>query len=161
MAYRYVGRVDQAEDLTQEVFVKVYQSLDRYRASAGAFSTWLVTVTRNHAIDHYRRHREESFRRTDGEEVLAFVPSDDENALGAMEREERVRLVHQGLRALPIDLREPIVLCDLQGVSYDEAAGILQIPLGTVKSRLNRGRLELAKRLLARREAHGEVGRIR
>jgi len=161
VAYRYVARVDQAEDLTQEVFVKVYQSLDRYRASAGAFSTWLLTVTRNHAIDHYRRHREESFRRTDGEDVLAFVPSDDEDPLGAMEREERVRLVHQGLRALPIDLREPIVLCDLQGVSYDEAAGILKIPLGTVKSRLNRGRLELAKRLLARREAQGEVGRIR
>jgi RNA polymerase sigma-70 factor (ECF subfamily) len=162
LAYRFVGRVHEAEDLTQEVFVKVYQSLDRYHSSAGAFSTWLATVTRNHAIDHYRRHREESLRRTHGEDVIAAIPSKEENPLGALERDEQVRLVHQGLRALPPDLREPIVLCDLQGVSYEEAAGILEIPLGTVKSRLNRGRLELAKRLLARRNRQDEsMGRIR
>ena len=64
-----------------------------------------------------------------------------------------MRLVHRGLRALPPDLREPLILCDLKGLPYDEIAGILDIPLGTVKSRINRGRIELAKRLLsARRE---------
>ena len=71
----------------------------------------------------------------------------------ALERAERVQLVQRGLKALPEDLREPIILCDLQGLPYDEAAKVLEVPLGTVKSRLNRGRLELAKRLLARRTA--------
>ena len=71
----------------------------------------------------------------------------------ALERQEQVRLVQRGLRALPEDLREPIILCDLQSLPYDEVAKVLELPLGTVKSRLNRGRLELAKRLLAKRAA--------
>src|SRR6185436_8811668 len=65
VAYRFVGRVDEAEDLTQEIFVKVYQSLDRYRPEHGRFETWLATVARNHAIDHYRRRREERLRQID------------------------------------------------------------------------------------------------
>lgn len=150
LAYRFVGRVDEAEDLTQEIFVKVYQSLDRYRADGGAFTTWLTTVARNQAIDHYRRRREERLRRTDDPEMLDAVASGEEGPLRSLEREERVRLVHRGLRALPPDLREPIVLCDLQGLPYEEAASVLGIPLGTVKSRINRGRIELAKRLLGR-----------
>jgi RNA polymerase sigma-70 factor (ECF subfamily) len=149
LAYRFVGRVDEAEDLTQEIFVKVFQSLDRYRESDGAFSTWLTAVARNHAIDHYRRRREERLRRTDDPAVFDTVPSADESPLRSLEREDRARLVHRGLRALPAELREPIVLCDLQGLPYEEAARALDIPLGTVKSRLNRGRIELARRLLA------------
>lgn len=161
LAYRFAGRVDEAEDLTQEIFVKVYLGLDRYRAQAGAFSTWLLTVTRNHAIDHYRQRREETRRRTEDDDVLPSVPSREESPLATLERDERVQLVHQGLRGLPMDLREPIILCDLQGLPYEEAADVLGIPLGTVKSRLNRGRLELAKRLLTRRGRLGDgVGRI-
>ena len=64
-AYRFVGRVDEAEDLTQEIFVKVYQSLQRYQPEYGRFETWLGTVARNHAIDHYRRRREERLRQID------------------------------------------------------------------------------------------------
>jgi RNA polymerase sigma-70 factor (ECF subfamily) len=70
-----------------------------------------------------------------------------------MEREERVQLVRSGVRALPPELREPLILCDLQDVAYEEIARLLGIPLGTVKSRINRGRLELARRLLARHHA--------
>ncbi len=152
LCYRFAGRVDEAEDLTQEVFLRVYQSLDRYRSNAGAFKTWLMTVARNHAIDHYRRRREERQRRDDSAEgELELLPSGEEGPVMALERQERVQLVQRGLRALPEDLREPIILCDLQGLPYDEAAKVLEVPLGTVKSRLNRGRLELAKRLLAKR----------
>jgi RNA polymerase sigma-70 factor (ECF subfamily) len=79
------------------------------------------------------------------------MPSEDEGPLKHLERQERVSLVHRGIRALPPDLREPLILFDLQGVPYEEIAGALGIPLGTVKSRINRGRIELAKRLLARR----------
>ncbi|HEX6739105.1 MAG TPA: sigma-70 family RNA polymerase sigma factor [Vicinamibacteria bacterium] len=151
LAYRFVGRVDEAEDLTQEIFVKVYQSLGRYRADEGAFTTWLTTVARNQAIDNYRRRREERLRRSQDPEVLDHMPSGEEGPLRTLEREERAQLVHRGLKALPPDLREPIVLCDLQGLPYEEAAAVLGIPLGTVKSRINRGRIELAKRLLGRR----------
>jgi RNA polymerase sigma-70 factor, ECF subfamily len=75
LAYRFVGRVDEAEDLTQEVFVKVYQSLDRYRQAEGSFTTWLTTVARNQVIDNYRRRREEKRRRMDDPEILDVMAS--------------------------------------------------------------------------------------
>jgi RNA polymerase sigma-70 factor (ECF subfamily) len=151
LAYRFSGRVDEAEDLTQEIFVKVYQSLDRYRESDGAFVGWLMTVARHQAIDHYRKRRTERMRLTGDPETLDAMPAKDEGPLRRLEREERVTLVHRGLRSLPQDLREPLILFDLQGISYDEVAATLGIPLGTVKSRINRGRIELAKRLMASR----------
>lgn len=151
LAYRFTGRVDEAEDLTQEVFVKVYQTLDRFAETEGSFPAWLMTVARHHAIDHYRRRKEEHRRNVDDPDSLAFVASSEEGVHKKLERAERVSLVHRGLRALPLDLREPLILCDLQGLPYEEASKALGIPLGTVKSRINRGRLELAKRLLGRR----------
>ena len=151
LAYRFTGKADEAEDLTQEVFVKVYQTLHRYREADGPFGAWLMAVARNHAIDNYRRGRQERQRRTDDPLVLETAPADDEHPIAGIEREERARLVHTGLRALPPDLRAPLVMCDLQGLAYDEIAAALRLPLGTVKSRINRARLELAKRLLRRR----------
>ncbi len=151
LAYRFTGRVDEAEDLTQEVFVKVYQTLHKYREADGPFGAWLMAVARNHAIDHYRRGKQERARRTEDPLVLETAPAREEHPIAGLEREERVRLVHRGLRALPPELRLPLILCDLQGLSYDEIAKSLEVPLGTVKSRINRARLELAKRLLGRR----------
>lgn len=151
IAYRFSGRVDEAEDLTQEVFVKVYQGLSRYEPAAGAFGTWLGTVARNHAIDHYRRKREERARVTADPESLHTLPDHAEAQDHALEREERAQLVRRAVRALPAPLREAVVLCDLQGMPYEEIAETLALPLGTVKSRINRGRLELARRLLGRR----------
>jgi RNA polymerase sigma-70 factor, ECF subfamily len=159
LAYRFVGRVDEAEDLTQETFVKVYQNLERYRDSDGSFPTWLMTVARNQAIDHYRRRKEERLRRTDEPDGMDSLSSPEEGPLLSLERQERVELVRGGLRALPVDLREPLILCDLQGLPYEEAAAILHVPLGTVKSRINRGRLELAKRLMRRRAELKESAR--
>ena len=149
LAYRFVGRVDEAEDVTQEIFIKVYRSLDRFRESDGSFGAWLMTVARNHAIDHYRRRRDDRLRLADDPAVLDAVPSRDEGPLQGLEREERAQLVHRGLRSLPPALRETLLLCDLEGLSHEDAASSLGIPVGTVKSRLNRGRLELARRLLA------------
>ena len=157
LAYRFTGRVDEAEDLTQEIFIKVYQTLERYREGDGAFGAWLMTVSRNHAIDHYRRRRQDALKKADDPEVLDRMASGEEGQLVSLEREERVRLVHRGLRALPEDLRIPLILCDLQGLPYDEIAATLQIPLGTVKSRINRGRLELAKRLVSARREHSHA----
>jgi RNA polymerase sigma-70 factor (ECF subfamily) len=151
LAYRFTGRVDEAEDLTQEIFIKVYKTLDRYREADGAFPGWLMAVARNHAIDHYRRRKQELLRRTEDPEIIETTPAPDEHPVVGLERQERARLVHRGLRALPSDLRLPLILCDLQGLPYDEIAATLQVPLGTVKSRINRARLELAKRLQGRR----------
>ena len=82
----------------------------------------------------------------------------DEHPIAGLEREERVLIVHRGLRALPPELRLPLILCDLQGLPYEEIASELEVPLGTVKSRINRARLELAKRLLGRhRELAGDA----
>ena len=150
LAYRFTGKVDEAEDLTQEVFVKVYQMLGRYRESDGPFGAWLMAVARNHAIDHYRRRKQERLLRAEDPSVLETLPAREEHPIASLERAERSRLVHSGLRALPPDLRLPLILCDLQGLPYEEIASELGIPLGTVKSRINRARLELAKRLLGR-----------
>jgi len=155
VVYRFTGRVDEAEDLTQEVFIKVFQNLERYRIEEGAFGAWLGTVARHQAIDRYRRRRDERFR--EDESTLESLPSREAGPLAELERDERVRLVQSGLKALPRDLRAVLVLCDLQGVSYEQAAQMLEVPLGTVKSRLNRGRLELAKRLMRRVEARPQL----
>jgi RNA polymerase sigma-70 factor (ECF subfamily) len=152
LAYRFTGRVDEAEDLTQEVFVKVYQTLERYREADGPFGGWLMAVARNHAIDQYRRRKQERTRRSDDTAVLERMAAPCEHPIAGLERQERAGIVHRGLRALPPDLRLPLILCDLQGLPYDEIAAELSLPLGTVKSRINRARLELAKRLTAQRE---------
>ena len=151
LAYRFAGRADEAEDLTQEIFVKVYQTFEKYREADGPFGAWLMAVARNHAIDHYRHGRQERVRRAEDPLLLELAPARQEHPIAGLEREERARLVHRGLRALPPELRLALVLCDLQGLSYEEIAKSLEVPLGTVKSRINRARLELAKRLLARR----------
>jgi RNA polymerase sigma-70 factor (ECF subfamily) len=152
LAYRFTGRADEAEDLTQEIFIKVYRTLHQYREADGPFPGWLMAVARNHAIDHYRRRKQERLRRTEDPEILETAPSGDEHPVVGLERQERARLVHRGLRALPSDLRLPLILRDLQGLPYDEIASTLQLPLGTVKSRINRARVELARRLKGRRQ---------
>ena len=151
LAYRFTGRVDEAEDLTQEVFVKVYQTLDRYRETDGSFGAWLMAVARNHAIDRYRRRKQERIRRNEDPAILERMAAPGEHPIAGLERQERASLVHRGLRALPPELRLPLVLCDLQGLAYDRIAAELHLPLGTVKSRINRARLELARRLIGRR----------
>lgn len=155
IAYRFCGRVEEAEDLTQEIFVKVYQRLDRYQSADGAFGAWLSAVSRNHAIDHYRRGREERLHQIDAPLDLERLATSGAGQQKRLERQERVDFVRRGIRALPRDLREPLILCDLQGLSYDEIAQQLSVPLGTVKSRINRARVELARRLRQRRDEFG------
>jgi RNA polymerase sigma factor (sigma-70 family) len=153
LAYRFSGRVDEAEDLTQEIFVRVYQSLDRYKETDGTFAGWLMTVARHRAIDHYRRRRLERSSRAEDPEAVDRAASTEDGPLRSLERHERIQFVHRGLRSLPPELREPLILFDLQGVPYEEISASLGVPLGTVKSRINRGRVELAKRLMSARDA--------
>ena len=95
----------------------------------------------------------EKLGRADDPAALDVVASAEDGPLRTLERHERIQFVHRGLRSLPPDLREPLILFDLQGVPYEEIATTLGLPLGTVKSRINRARVELAKRLVRAREA--------
>lgn len=148
IAYKFTGKHDQAEDLTQEIFLKVFKSLDRFHRDAD-FSTWLSSVARNYCIDHYRASKRE--REVVVEDLVAFdqAPATiGSNPQRTLEDRDRRSFLLAGLDRLPEKLREAVVLRDLQGLSYQEMADRLDLPEGTVKSRINRGREELSRLLL-------------
>ncbi len=151
LSCRFVGRPDEAEELTQEIFIRVYQSLHSYRINAGSFPSWLFRIARNLLIDHLRKTRH--YRRAVLGQVDAVHLSDDRNPdpLRALEQAEAARILRRALRTLSSRSREAIVLRDLEGMEYQEVAAILGVPEGTVKSRINRGRLELARLVLQQR----------
>ena len=156
ICYRFAGSPDDAQDLTQEVFIKMYRTLNSYDLGRGAFMTWVTTVTRNLLVDHFRKSKQD--RMTDS---LDTVASEHEDAMplseqipdkaappdsGVQSRETR-EAVHRALQKLSPELREAVILRDLQDMDYREIAGALRVPEGTVKSRINRGRAELARLL--------------
>jgi len=147
LCYRFTGRTDEAEDLTQEIFVKVYQTLRTFDAAQGAFSTWLNRVARNHLVDHYRRTRKDRVTSSLEDQLgtLEERPSVGSEPVGQVESRERHEVLQQALNRLSPDLREAVVLRDLHDLDYQEIAQVLGVPAGTVKSRINRGRLELAR----------------
>jgi RNA polymerase sigma-70 factor (ECF subfamily) len=149
LCYRFTGNVQEAEDLTQEVFLRVYRTLGSYRAMHGGFATWVTSVTRNLLIDHYRRSRRD--RLTDSlEEALPVIEQRESSAPRPDQfaaRGELSEQVQHALQQLSPELREAVVLRDLQGLEYKEIQEVLQVPEGTVKSRINRGRIELARLL--------------
>jgi RNA polymerase sigma-70 factor (ECF subfamily) len=158
ICYRFTGSPDQAEDLTQEVFIRMYRSLDSYDAEKAAFTTWITTMTRNLLVDHFRKTKHD--RMTDSLESTV-TGDEDGPTLGdqiqdsavtpdaRMASQETRQLVHRSLQKLSPELREAVILRDLQDMDYRDIAQVLKVPEGTVKSRINRGRTELA-RLLAR-----------
>ena len=154
LCYRFTGSGSEAQDLTQEVFLRVFRTLRTFRSAEGSFATWLARVTRNLLIDHYRRTRQE--RVTDSieeqlpmlEEAGAAAPERPDHAVAGREASE---ILQATLQKLSPDLREAVILRDLQEMEYREIAEVLEIPEGTVKSRINRGRAELA-RLLRRQK---------
>src|SRR5438128_8401563 len=148
ISYKFTGRHDEAEDLTQDIFIKVFRSLDKFNQDAD-FSTWLSSVARNYCIDHYRASKRE--REVLVEDLVAFdlaPAAPGSNPHRALEDRDRRSFLRRGLESLPAKLREAVVLRDLQGLSYQEVADQLRLPQGTVKSRINRGREELSRRLL-------------
>ena len=147
IAYKFVGRHDQAEDLTQDVFLKLYKSLDTFDRRAN-FQTWLISVSRNLCIDHYRsvrKERETINHDVDASELKPAAPG--QSAYAALEQRDRVELLRVAMEQLAPALRTAVMLRDLQEMSYDEIARQLHLPEGTVKSRINRGRTELARQI--------------
>lgn len=155
IAYRFVGRHDEAEDLTQDVFLKIFKALHTFDRRAN-FQTWLVSVSRNLCIDHYRsvrKERETVARDVDASDLMPV--STERGPHGLLEQHDLKQRIRLALGELPPLLREAVVLRDLQEFSYQEIADKLHLPEGTVKSRINRGRLELARQLtrLAQRDS--------
>ncbi len=156
ICYRFAGSADDAQDLTQEVFIKMYRTLNSYDVERGAFMTWVTTITRNLLVDHFRKRKQD--RVTDS---LDAAPSEHADAMslsdripdkalppdaGVQSRETR-ETVHRALQKLSPELREAVILRDLQDMDYREIAAVLKVPEGTVKSRINRERAELARLL--------------
>ena len=153
LCYRFTGRAEEAEDVTQEVFIKVFQTLKTYQAAQGSFTTWLNRVARNHLVDHYRRARKDRVTSSLEDElpVAEQKPSQHMEPTSQVESRERREVLQLALDKLSPDLREAVILRDLQDLDYEEIAQVLRVPQGTVKSRINRGRLELG-RVLKRME---------
>lgn len=147
ICYRFTNRDSEAQDLTQDVFVRVFKSLGSFRAGEGSFNVWLARLTRNLLVDHYRRTKQD--RVTDAIEDQLVV-LEEKTALGArtdglLAGREAGELLQAALQKLSPELREAVILRDLEELEYKEIASVLNVPEGTVKSRLNRGRAELAR----------------
>jgi RNA polymerase sigma-70 factor (ECF subfamily) len=161
ICYRFTGSGNDAEDLTQEVFLKLYKNLGSFDTQKGSFQTWITTLARNLLVDHFRRTRldrasdslDASFDGQDDGPTMADRladprPSQEQHVAGL---ELKVRVQH-ALKQLSPELREAVILRDLEDMDYKEISQVLRIPEGTVKSRISRGRGELA-RLLQRIES--------
>jgi RNA polymerase sigma-70 factor, ECF subfamily len=158
ICYRFTGSPDDAQDLAQEVFIKVYRTLKTYDTEKGSFMTWVATLTRNLLVDHFRKSKQDRVTDSMDEPVAA-----QEDSISVTERlpdmgpspdtrlqtREAQEMVQKALQKLSPELREAVILRDLQDMDYREIALALKVPEGTVKSRINRGRTELA-RLLSR-----------
>jgi RNA polymerase sigma-70 factor (ECF subfamily) len=156
VAFQYLHNREEAADLAQEVFIKVYRKLDGF--DGGAFLPWLLRLTRNSAIDRLRRIK----ARPPAEDLpvedahdLASSGEDPETRTG---REERARLVHRALAGMDRKSREIILLKEIQGLELKEIADMLGTPVGTVKSRSHRARIELARAVLSLDPSYGSCG---
>jgi len=158
LCYRFTNSPDDAEDLTQEVFIRVYRTMGSYNVEKGAFTTWLTTLTRNMLVDHFRRSKQARMtdsmdagmgRDEDSAPLSDRIPDPGPSPDDRLASKETQKLVRAALARISPDLREAVILRDLQDMDYKEIAEVLRVPEGTVKSRINRGRMELA-RLISR-----------
>lgn len=156
ICYRFSGSSDDAADLAQEVFIKMYRTLSTFDTTRASFMTWVTTVTRNLLVDHFRKGKydrvTDSLDATPGnqEDGLTIAEQLEDGAASPeaqMRSQETKKLVHEALRRLSPELREAVILRDLQDMDYKDIAKVLSVPEGTVKSRINRGRTELARLL--------------
>jgi RNA polymerase sigma-70 factor (ECF subfamily) len=162
LVYRFTlrmsGNASIAEEITQEVFVALLTQMDQFDAARGSLSTWLCGIARRKLWKHLERSKDALFDDFD-EDIAAEVPCSKDGPAELLLRQEAVFAVRAGMDALPPLLREVLILCALEEMSYDEVARILAVPVGTVRSRLHRAKARLA--LLLRTEMAGVKGERR
>ncbi len=151
LAYRLTGNRHDAEDLTQEVFVRVFRSLSSY--TPGTFEGWLHRITTNLFLDQVRRKQRIRFDALPEDAGDRLASQSDLGPERAWEHNNLDHDVQAALDTLPPEFRAAVVLCDIEGLSYEEIAATLDIKLGTVRSRIHRGRAQLRKALAHRRPA--------
>lgn len=145
IAYHRTYDRGEAEELTQDCFLKVWENLDRYEPTEASLLAWIATLSRNLSIDHFRkRRREKGFQFVSDDALVGLLPGSDDPSADAVKR-ERLRMLLDALAQLPDELAEVVQMRDLDGLDYREIADLLGLPDGTVKSRLNRARVELAR----------------
>ncbi len=156
VCYRFAGDAENAQDLTQEVFIKMYRTLSTYDSGKGAFMTWVTTITRNLLVDHFRKTKGDRLtdsidqpvsEHEDAQPLSTQIADTGLPPDAAVHSRETREMVHLALQKLSPELREAVILRDLQDMDYREIASALRVPEGTVKSRINRGRAELARLL--------------
>jgi RNA polymerase sigma factor (sigma-70 family) len=154
LALRLAGNRHDAEDLTQEVFVRVFRSLDTYQP--GTFEGWIHRITTNLFLDHARRKQRIRFDALSDDRAarLRSAQPAPDTAYSDRTFDDDVE---QALATLPPEFRAAVVLCDVEGLSYDEIAQILDAKLGTVRSRIHRGRAMLRTALAHRAPAEGRT----
>jgi RNA polymerase sigma-70 factor, ECF subfamily len=153
LCYRFTGSANDAEDLTQDVFVKVYGNLTAFDLTRGSFQTWITTLTRNLLVDHFRRTKQQrvtdsidaGWEETDDLTIAGRLATGGPSQHDKAAQKEIAKMVQEALTRISPELREAVILRDLQDMDYKEIAQVLRIPEGTVKSRISRGRAELAR----------------
>ena len=151
VAYHFTLKREDAEELAQEIFLKIFENLHRFDGSF-PLAAWIVSLSRNLCIDRYRRRkREKSFRFVTDDAVAPMLRSKDDPAADAL-KNERTKILFSALAEIPEDLAEILVLRDLDGLAYEEIGLALELPDGTVKSRLFRARTEVARKIRERQE---------
>jgi RNA polymerase sigma-70 factor (ECF subfamily) len=154
LAFRLTGNRHDAEDLTQEVFVRVFRSLSGYRP--GTFEGWLHRITTNVFLDQARRRQRIRFDALPddfGDRLPGRIPPPDDSYTADLFDDD----VEVALAALKPEFRVAVVLCDVEGLSYDEIADVLGVKIGTVRSRIHRGRSQLRKALAHRAPSGGRT----
>ncbi len=155
LCYRFTGSPTDSEDLTQDVFLKIYSNLSSFDTTRGSLQVWITTMTRNLLVDNFRRTKnqratsslDEGWDQTEELRPVDRLVGRDPSPHEMAARKELGKMVQEALSHVSVELREAVILRDLQDMDYKEIAQVLQIPEGTVKSRISRGRAELARLL--------------
>jgi RNA polymerase sigma-70 factor (ECF subfamily) len=148
IAYHYVGNAEDSRDLAQEVFVRIFQNLAAC-TDAEMFLPWIIRIARNACIDHLRKRKARSQGKDVALDVIADLPDHGNTPEQQWADNSRKHLIYRALKELTGLNREIILLKEIQGLQLDEIASILKVPLGTIKSRSNRARIELARKVMA------------
>jgi RNA polymerase sigma-70 factor (ECF subfamily) len=161
LAYRMIGNYDDAGDLAQEAMIRIFKSISNFKEQS-SLSTWIYRITTNVCLDEIRKKKnrkvlslDEEIHADDGD-MQRQIMSDDPLPDELMEKKELQQIIISAIESLPEDQRLVIMLRDIQELSYDEIARVLDCPAGTVKSRINRARFALKNVLISKRELLNE-----